>query len=199
MEIKTGFILFFLLPISWTTFSQTDSARSEKKIQYTNSFLSGGLFGEKGMGNSLTFSTIHGIRFGRWMAGAGLGYDTYSEWNVIPLIGSMSFDFDKIKGNAFYVQFNAGYTKSWQQEPGDGAVRYEEDGGYMINPSVGYRIRVEKYSLYISAGYKFQRINYSYTQPYWWWWGGDSPTPSSTSYVQQDMNRISIQIGFGLH
>lgn len=198
MGIKTALVLIFLLPISWIAYSQSDNVRTDKKkIQYTNSFLSGALFGEKGMGNSLTFSTIHGIRFGRWMAGAGLGYDTYSEWNVIPLIGAISFDFDKLGRNAFYVQFNAGYTKSWQREPAEGAVNYEEEGGFMINPTVGYRIRVEKYSLYISAGYKFQRIHYSYNNQYWWW--GDSAAPSSTSHVQQDMNRVSVQIGFGLH
>ncbi|MBL7858337.1 MAG: hypothetical protein JNM57_11665 [Cyclobacteriaceae bacterium] len=200
MVAKTCNALVVLLILTFPVKAQQDSSGvSQNGIRYTNSFLSGGLFGEKGNGNTLSFSTIHGIRYGRWMTGVGIGYDTYLDWNVMPLIGAISFDFDRVGKNAMYIQLAGGYGIPWQREIElEGSPSYEASGGHMINPMLGYRIKVDRYSLYVSAGYKFQRINYSYSNQYWWWWG-DSPLPTSTSHIQQDMNRISIQIGFGLH
>jgi hypothetical protein len=64
----------------------------------------------------------------------------------------------------------------------------------MAHPLLGYRIRSEKFSLYFTAGYKFQNLEYEQS-PKWWIWG----YTSSKTTVSRKLERLSFQIGFGLH
>lgn len=186
-------ILFVLIVLSPAVSAQSDSSFS-KKPTYFYTVHAGGLLAKKGNGSSLTTSTIHGIRYKNLAFGIGLGYDAYLEWRALPVFGSVSYDFAHIRRNTFFVQMNAGYSQAWNPLSDDDQFIFDERGGMVIHPLVGYRISSDKFSVYLTAGYKFQRIEYEQT-PRWWIWG----YPGSKTTVVRDIERISIQIGFGYH
>lgn len=184
-KISCWLILFF---VSCSVLAQSDSTFS--KATYFNSVHAGGLLGKKGHGSSLTASTIHGIRIKRISLGIGAGYDAYLEWRTLPVFGSVGYDFLPLRQNAFFLQFNAGYSKAWNPHSNDDQYIFDEEGGTFIHPLVGYRIHSNKFSLHLTAGYKFQNMVYEQT-PRWWAW------PGSKATVERDIERISIQLGFG--
>jgi hypothetical protein len=154
----------------------------------------GGLF-EKDKAPSLSVSTIHGMRHKRLAAGLGIGYDAYTEWRSMPVFASLSYDLSGSRNqNALFIQLNTGFSKAWIPEADGGEFNFHEKGGTMVHPLVGYRIRTEKFRLYFSAGYKFQNLKYEQSTN-WWTWG----SASSRSMVNRKVERLSIQIGFGLH
>lgn len=195
--MRTRWIVFSTIAVfhCCQLFGQVDSVvLSNKKIHYFNSFLAGGLFGKSEQGSGVTMSMIHGVRFHRLTAGAGIGLDTYRHWKTVPVFGSVSFDFARIKNSAFYVQFNAGYSKVWEIKKEDFEPEYEDlSGRGMVQSMIGYRIGLHQYAIYIAAGHKFQRISYSFNPMPW------SSVPGSNVFVQEDMNRFVVQLGFGFY
>ena len=150
--------------------------------------------GESGKGSGLTLSTTHGIRTNRFSVGAGFGFDSYFDWKTVPVFGTIEFDFAKIKRNAFFLQFNAGYADARRINREEWITDYKEYGGEMVSMMVGYKIRAEKFSMYVLAGHKFQEANFSYNpQP----WSSFSSPPNYS--VEENMNRFVVQLGFGLH
>ncbi len=194
--MKTRILLFILFIICISAHAQVDSSvPSKRKVIYYNNFLAGGLLGDSGKGSGLTFSTTHGIRINRFSVGAGFGFDSYFDWKTVPVFGTIEFDFAKIKRNAFFLQFNAGYADAKRINREEWTnVEYREYGGEMISFMLGYKIRAEKFSLYVLAGHKSQEANYSYNpQP----WSSFSSPPNYS--VEENMNRLVVQLGFGLH
>jgi hypothetical protein len=192
--MKTSGLLFIFLACSFFVWAQPDSIPS-KKPSYFNSFHAGGLFGKKGNGSGESFSMIHGIRFQKFGYGLGVGYDAYQEWRTVPFFASVNLDFRAVGENTFFVRIDAGYAAAWYPNEDEEPFVYDQQRGPMVHPLLGYRIRSEKFHLYITAGYKFQAINYVRT-PRWTWdsgWGGGL----SKMYVGRDIERISLQLGFG--
>lgn len=193
--MKISIAVLFFLVCNFSLFAQGDStAVSPRKIIYFNNFLAGGLFGEQSQGSGLSLLTTHGIRMNRWALGAGVGFDSYLDWKTIPVFGSMSFDFGKVKSNAFFLQFNAGHADAWRINKEDIYADYRQSGGKMISTLVGYRITKERFSLYMLAGHKFQQTHFSYNPEPW-----SSFAPQSSVYIEESINRLVVQIGFGLH
>ena len=193
--MKTSIVIFFVLIIGLSASAQSDSsAISKKRITYFNNILAGGLFGESGKGAGLTISTTHGVRINRFTIGAGIGFDSYLDWKAVPVFGSVSYDFAKIRRNAFFVQFGAGYADANRMKREEWMIEYTEYGGEMISSVLGYRISTEKLNLYISAGHKYQKAHFSYNPVPW-----SSFAPSPITSIEENMNRIIFQIGFGLH
>ena len=193
MQIRILLFVFFGLCISARAQSDLDKT-SKWKVIYYNNFLAGGLMGESGKGSGLTLSTTHGIRTNRFSVGAGLGFDSYFDWKTVPVFGTIEFDFAKIKRNAFFLQFNAGYADAKRINREEWVTEYREYGGEMISYMLGYKMRAEKFSLYVLAGHKFQEANYSYNSQPW-----SSFYPPPTYAVEENMNRFVVQLGFGLH
>ena len=193
--MKIRILLFILFIICISAHAQVDSgAPSERKVIYYNNFLAGGLLGAGGSGSGLTFSTTHGIRINRLSVGAGFGFDSYSDWKTVPVFGTIEFDFAKIKRNAFFLQFNAGYADAKRINREEWITEYREYGGVMTSFMLGYKIRAEKFSMYVLAGHKSQEANYYYNpQP----WSSFAPPPIYS--VEENMNRFVVQLGFGLH
>lgn len=193
--MKIRILLFFLFIICISASAQSESDKPSKwKVIYYNNFLAGGLIGESGKGSGVTFSTTHGIRTNRLSVGAGLGFDSYFDWKTIPIFGSIEYDFAKIKRNAFFLQFNAGYADAERTNREEWVTEYREYGGEMVSFMLGYKIRAEKFSLYVLAGHKFQEANFSYNpQP----WSSFAYPPNYA--VEENMNRFVVQLGFGLH
>ena|SRR5688572_33134807 len=195
--MKIRILLFIIIGICTLANAQSDSSVvSKNKVIYYNNFLAGGLLGESGKGSGLTLSMTHGIRISRFTVGAGLGFDSYFDWKAVPVFGTVEFDFAKIKRNAFFVQFNAGYADANRinREEWITGSEYREYGGPMISYMLGYKIRAEKFSLYLLAGHKSQEATFSYNpQP----WSSFYAPPNYS--VEENMNRLVVQLGFGLH
>lgn len=188
-------LLTFLCVVSFSLHAQQESNEfPKKKILYYNSFLAGGLFGESGQGSGLSLSTTHGLRVKQVAFGAGVGLDSYLDWKTLPIFGSISLDFGRIKSNALFLQLNGGYAEAWLVRKQQWIPEYRDYGGGMISSLIGYRIVKERFSLYMLAGHKFQRAHRSYEPEPW-----SSFAPQLSYFVKEDMNRLVVQIGFGLH
>ncbi|MEO5602480.1 MAG: hypothetical protein ABIR06_16280 [Cyclobacteriaceae bacterium] len=183
-------IILLLVVGSLSASAQADSLVS--KATYFNSVYSGALLAKKGDGTSLSVSTIHGIRKNRLASGVGVGYDAYPDWRTLPVFASVGYDLSKPGKNDLFIQIMAGYAKAWVPETENSEYIYESKGGRIIHPLIGYRIRSGQFSLYFTAGYQWQRILYEEKIRGW-----DNPT--SKVSIQREIQRISLQIGFGLH
>jgi hypothetical protein len=192
MRIKIVASLISFL-ISCSVSAQTDSV-NHHSLSYFNQFSSGALLGKKNTGSSLTTSMIHGIRYKKISIGFGLGYDSYTDWRSVPVLGAISVDVATFRQNSLYVQFSGGYSKPWHIE-NDDPFTYHSKNGRTLYPSIGYRIHADRWRLYISAGYKLQRINYQQESRYVIW---DYPNANHIT-VKRDMNRLAIQIAIGFN
>ena len=200
--MSTKFCLSFFLFILLTcqVAAQTDSlGHGGRKIRYWNNFLLGGLVGDH-KETFFSFATTHGVRLGRLAVGLGTGLDAYGDWKVIPMFASASFDFARIKNDALFIQMNGGYGRAiYTGEDRLGIpAGVENGGGKMFNPMLGYRIKADRFRIYIAMGYKFQRNKYAYdyNNPIY---SSFAPAELPTYTVQEDMQRFVLQMGFGWH
>lgn len=182
--------VFVFLIFSLPLFAQSDSLTGTSKVSYYNQFIAGGLFAKKGYGSSLSFYTTHGIQYKHMSIGFGLGFDSYAEWRTLPIFVAIGCALSSDPRKGLFIQLNTGFSKVWDPvtQNNFNQVRPEQLGRF-FNPMIGYKIKAEIWSIYIMMGYKFHRINYEINQP---WWSGKY-------FVQQDIERMSVQIGFGLH
>lgn len=179
-------LVIFLLCLSFSAPAQSPPV--SPALAYFLSVHAGGLLGKNGQGSSLTTSLIQGVRYKRMALGLGVGYDAYVDWRTLPVFASLSGDIFHVRENAFFLQLNAGYCKIWNPAFADDSFYFYDGPHPSINALAGYRICAGKYDVYLSAGYKFQRIRYG------WSWGG----PGSRTFVERDIKRVSVQIGFGI-
>lgn len=195
------FAALLLLLLSVQAFAQTDSTkRSGRRIQYYNNFLAGALIGGSGQEKtSFSFSTTHGIRINRLSVGLGVEYDSYGPWKVIPLFATASIDVVRLKSSAFYIQGAGGYSPAhYTQSENRGFSYVDGAGGPMASALVGYRFAAEKFSMYVSGGYRFQQNDYTYTDEFYYAYLSSYYEPPRYS-VKERMERFVIQLGFGWH
>jgi hypothetical protein len=192
MQIKLPLVFILFLLITASVCAQ--EATREKPHRYFNQFVAGGLFGEKDRGTSFTFSTFHGMQFRDLRVALGTGYDSYQDWRVLPLYAMVSIDLAKIKSNAIYLSLNGGFGKAWYRAQNEWQD-FDANRAFSIGPVVGYRIVADKWNINLSAGYKWQRIEYDTTSVYYWHFAD----PGIRYSVTQDIERIVVQLGFGLN
>ncbi len=201
--------LSILLTQAFGLFSQghlnnQDTTVSAKGPEYFFFVQSGTLVGcydcSKGKELSFTAATVHGIKVGkRLRVGGGLGFDSYYGWNIMPVFGSASWDLFS-KRNAFFIQLNyGGALKSWKHSQFDEYGYQGAEGGRMVNPMVGYRLRYHDLSLSLMAGYKYQQVSSSYEYPSYYWdpVRGQLMGDPSTTTVLQEMNRFMLSMSIG--
>jgi hypothetical protein len=193
--MRINVVIFLIVVLSCIkTCAQVDSLAA-KRFTYFNNVLAGSLLGKRELGSSLTLSTIHGVRFKNLSVGIGAGYDTYQYWRTMPVFATVIFDVARFKNdNALFFQMAGGHAWAWRAKIENDPYKYREDGGITIQPGIGYRIKTNQWSLYVSAAYKMQRINYERISRWWDW-----EVAGNRTTVEQEINRVSIQIGFGLH
>ena len=192
MRTKGVWIGFFIL-CSLVVYPQADSL---KKSRYFNTFFSGALIGcgdcNSGKDFTLSFVTMHGIKFPTGIKlSAGAGLDVYSDWRLIPILIGFTIDKEQ-KPNGLFLHFNSGYSfgRYLNLNPYEQGELMQE-GGFTINPMIGYRIGAEKIRLYVQIGYKYQhayyRLDYAnFGYPY--------------SYSREsNLNRFVVQMGFGIN
>jgi hypothetical protein len=182
--------------------------QSSKRLEYFFNVQAGMLVGcnDCGKTKDYTFSaaTVHGAAIGRkFRAGIGLGFDSYENWQTLPLFGMASWDLIGNKNrNALFVQMNYGWAHPWFVRDGYYS-NYSSDpfsgvsGGRMINPQIGYRIHYYNLKLSLVIGYKFQQILYKKPSYYY----PNCPMcdfpQQSLDEVTQDMNRVQLIMSVG--
>ena|SRR5258707_1160964 len=187
-----------------------EDEQSTKRVEYFFNVQTGTLMGcnDCSKGKEFTFSaaTVHGITVGKkFRAGIGLGFDSYQNWQTLPLFGMVSWDLIGSKNkNAVFVQLAYGWAHPWFVR--DGAYsNYTSDpfagvrGGRMVNPQIGYRLKYYNLKLSMAVGYKFQQIFYK--RPNYYYINCptcDFYTTTLTSLdITQDMNRVQLVISVG--
>ena len=157
-------------------------------------------------GKEFTFSaaTIQGITIGRRLrTGIGLGFDSYQNWQTLPIYGMVSWDLIGNKNrNAVFVQMSYGWAHPWFVKDGAYASYVADpfssvEGGRMINPQIGYRINYYDLKLTVAIGYKFQQIHYK--KPGYFYPNCPQCDFPQLSFdeITQDMNRVQLVIGIG--
>lgn len=158
---------------------------------YFMSVHAGALVGVYGIGSTYTASYIQGIRYKRVAAGLGVGYDGYAAWRTVPWFLSLSYDALRVGAQSVFVRADGGYSYVSNSQTGNREGYYDEKGGLFFHPMVGVRTAAGKLRIYLSAGYKIQRL--SYAEDYRWGWY----TAGMRKTVNREMQRFSIQLGFG--
>jgi hypothetical protein len=198
MQITRSALLAGLTFIQSVVFGFTDTLRVDTlrpKPIYFNQFVAGGLFGQTAAGMSASLGMSHGIRYRKCALAIGVSFDDYGQWRTFPVFGSFSFDLGASQNTGLFLQLNAGTTKVWHVDSPNDYQNYNENGGKMIQPSLGYRVQADKWSIYFVAGYRFQQIKYTETPR--WWVSGWGPLPYKYT-VERNMDRLVLQIGIGL-
>jgi hypothetical protein len=151
--------------------NKTELLPSSKKAQYFFTIQVGSLVGcnDCDRGKDFTFSaaTVHGVSVGNKLRlGVGLGFDSYLNWQTLPLFGQASWDlFGSRDKNALFVQMAYGWAHPWFVRSGQYSYYTSDpfqhiEGGRMINPQIGYRIKYYDLRISFSLGYKHQNISY---------------------------------------
>jgi hypothetical protein len=182
--------IILMVILGWQADAQEqDHPENPSRITYQNRFSAGVLFGGESHLVTGSLTTIHGIAMRNWAIGIGTGIEGYERWRIIPVFASMTYNFGTLRDNDIFVQLDAGHSFGRWLQPVDGVAYEDRPEGLMINSMVGYQIAKGKLKVYISAGYKLQRLNYAYRIEWW----------DTIHYnVKENLNRFFLQIGFGL-
>lgn len=184
----------------------TDTTRHDNGIHYFFNVQVGPLVGcnDCSLGKEVTFtsSTLHGVTIGRKLrTGIGAGFDSYYSWQTLPLFGSVSWDLIGTKNTqAIYLQLQYGWSiLAWRKElPWDyGSTNVE--GGRMVSPQIGYRVKYHDIKISLSVGTKFQRVyTYFETPSYYYLDDGTvmQGSPNKTT-IKESMNRLMFALTVG--
>ena len=171
-------------------------AQQDSAVSNTRGFISlysGTLLGKNRTGPSFCTAMTAGLRHNRFNVGVGLGYETYTTWELLPVFSSFGYDFIARRNYALFFQAQAGYATARTSPPVESGFKYKSEGGYFWHPLVGCRLQQGKTMLYFSVGYKFQDLAYEQI-PTWidLGWGG------TKTKVDMTLQRLSLQMGIGL-
>jgi hypothetical protein len=181
-----------------------ETSSKDHKFAYFLFLQSGTLVGcsqcENAADVSFTTSVVNGVTIAKkFRVGVGLGFDTYSSWQALPVYASLGYDvFGNKNRNAFFIQMNYGYSKAWFLDSFPGDNLQKADGGRMFSPQIGYRLKYHNLNLSFGTGVKFQRVFSEYDTPIWTWFNGDTRPSTNRSTIRQDMTRIMIVMAVGL-
>jgi hypothetical protein len=154
---------------------------------------------ECGDSREVTFSasTIHGITVGRKLRiGVGIGFDSYAQWQTMPVFGSLSWDIVGTKNSgALFLQTSYGSAKSWLTPRNVWGFK-ETIGAEMAYAQLGYRFACDDMRVSLGIGSKFQRTHARFEYPTWIPTGGTS-TVVNTTEVEQELNRFMVIISVG--
>jgi hypothetical protein len=160
----------------------------------------GVLVGNSGNSHSAPFSFMTSVNFkvkGNFYAGAGLGTEFLDE-SYMPAFAQFQYKFRDTKFTPF-VNLQVGYQVPLEDANRSQATIYYDyssnyypypknngklnaDGGFMINPSIGFqRFTSDNFGWFFAFGYRYHQLNYT----------GDNDYKLETNY-----SRLSLKIGF---
>jgi hypothetical protein len=198
-------IVTILITVAFTAQSQKLNQDSIQLIavQYYFQVQSGSLFGCNSCpnGKEITFSgsTTHGVKVGKKLrVGGSVGLDSYYGWNILPVYGSVSYDFLG-KKNTFFAELNYGTALITNRQ-----ISYEEfgykdsKGGRMSGFRLGYRMQYDDLRVSFGVGQKTQQVTYYYEYPTLFWDNGNFVAgDSSRRTIKNEMNRFMIWMAVG--
>lgn len=127
-----------------------------QKLPFTNHTELGLLAGD-GTKPSFSFQTFNGIKIQKWQLEVGIntGLDVYSPVIILPLSASLAWNPFSSRVISPIVSVNAGYGFGWLKSGNENA---ETTGGFLINPSIGLRIKTKDAAkLNIGLGFRQQK------------------------------------------
>lgn len=196
--MKRVFHLSFFLLASLAVNAQ-DSA-GVRKPHYFLTYTSGMMLGREQLDATtvgFTTSLVQGVVLGRFRAGAGIGYDSYTKWHTMPVYGQVSYDILG-KGNALYLQVGYGYAWAWRKPELYEPSAYSYEGGRSFTAALGYRVAVSEVRLHFTLGYKFQSATTVSTYYPYQYLADAGFAPTSSTSIREDLNRVVFSIGIGL-
>ena len=175
-----------------------------KKMGYFFSLKTGPLINCKGCSSlgQVTFSTsvLNGITLGRkFRVAAGLGYDTYRDWQMLPLFGNVSWDiFGSKNSNALYAGFSMGHSMGWYNKNLEGYGIKNAWGGMLYHPEIGYRLRYHDSRLGISVGWKVQQMFTYFEYPsYYLYYGIWTEGEPNKTTIKEISRRLGVSLCIG--
>ena len=182
-----------------------DTIQNDQMFEYFFNVQLGPMIGCKDcqLGKEVTFSvaTTHGVTIGKKLrAGIGIGFDSYFDWNTLPIFGSASWDLFGTKNTqALFVVANYGWSKAWVNETLIGAGATGVGGGAMFNAQLGYRVKYHDVRIGLAIGSKYQRAYRYYEYPSYYYRSDGVMVPGSPSRttIKQNLNRLMISVTVG--
>ncbi len=156
-------VAFFAMSLAAKAMGQ-DSTSMEPKVRYYFSFTSGMMTGDKARSITYTATTAHGVTVGHNLRIAGgIGIDSYTEWQTMPVFAQVSYDVLQRK-NTLFVQVSYGWSHAWMQRS-ESYYNVTETGGRIFSAMLGYRLAEGNVRIYVAAGYKAQLTSARYESP----------------------------------
>ena len=129
-----------------------------QKFPFTNHTALGLLAGN-GTKPSFTFQTFNGVKIQKWQLEAGIstGLDVYSPITILPLSAGLAWNPLNAHTVSPIFSLNAGYGFALLNVDNHNAkIR----GGYMINPSIGLRVKTkENMKIHLAVGFREQKAS----------------------------------------
>jgi hypothetical protein len=188
-------VLCVIIKSGFAQEAKPDSSLRKNKPVYFFLIQSGALLNKQA---ALTTSTIHGIKIGnRLRAGLGIGYDSFKDWQTMPVFGSASWDFYIINGNSLFAQLNYGWTPYVRNYAIKDYYGFKKvRGGEYFSAMIGYRINSGNLSVALQAGFRHQKVEADYENIYYAWLSS-YPSPYNMQNLRQAMNRLAISLSIG--
>jgi len=198
--------LILLITVSgFAAFSQQQSldsisrSRIESFIQIQSAAMVGCNACSNGKEISFSGTTKLGIKVARkWRTAMSVGLDSYFEWNIIPIFGTLSWDVIG-KKNKLYAEFNyGGALVSWRNSNYWEYGLKDTSGGRMYSYGIGYRLNYDKVNFSIGIGHKTQWVTTYYEYPTYYWDVNNYVIGDPTRRtVKTELNRMMIWFAFG--
>ena len=134
------------------------------KIERSNVLLLNGLFNSSKFGFGIKYKSLYSIKRSL-QVGWGVGLESFSsgvERNFIPLSIDVVGDLFENGPTPFYM-ISTGYGIALKEDP---EFATESSGGFMLDVSLGYRVKRDKTHSFISFGYRLQDASYQGTDQY---------------------------------
>jgi hypothetical protein len=145
-------------------------------------------------------STTHGLEYGIFRLGAGVGFNSIGDVRLVPYYGSISMNlFSQKRRQGVILEFNYGSARSWVTTSTDQFYYLTEARAKnFVQPSFGYGLYYHKMRIALTLGWQRLDITkkYQYSEGYY---AADSTYyPSSYTEISQRLNRFFVNLSLGI-
>jgi hypothetical protein len=191
-------ILIGLTP--WTVVAQDSLLLKKPAREYYFQFQSAALVGDNS-GKLITHSIgiTNGLVLGRrWRVGAGAELNSYLQWNILPVMASVSYDLLG-KKNKVFVRYDYGKgLAAWGHYFDDMYAYKKSKAGDLYGFAIGYRAHYHQMTYSFGLGRKSQHVTTYYEYPtYYWRFGNYVQGEPSRKTVENTLNRFMLFFTIG--
>ena len=157
--MKRIFTLLLLISFFANIHAQEkEYTEEDQKIERTNVLLLNGLFNSSKIGFGIRYKSLYTVK-NSLQIGWGVGLESFSsgvERNFIPLSIDVVGDVFDVGPTPFYM-ISAGYGIPLKEDPN---FATSSRGGFMLDVSLGYRVKKDKTHSFVAMGYRVQNASY---------------------------------------